>query len=89
MLWSIKESVSKIIRTGLTTDFKLFEIDSFEQHGDEFSCTFKNFMQYRAVAKKIGDCVCSIVVPEKTTCKLKEFWSVVHSAISNEEGVVR
>lgn len=87
MLWSIKESVSKIIRTGLTTDFKLFEIDSFQQHGEEFSCTFKNFMQYRAVAKKIGDYVCSVVMPEKTTCKLEEFWSVIYLAISNEERV--
>lgn len=45
--WTAKEALSKIIRTGLTLDFDILEIDSIVNARGLIICTFKNFKQYK------------------------------------------
>jgi 4'-phosphopantetheinyl transferase len=66
LLWSIKEALTKAIKTGLTADIKILEIASLNSTGHEYLCTFRNFMQYKAYSFVIGMYVVSIVLPGKT-----------------------
>ncbi len=51
MLWTIKESLSKILKTGLMTDFKFFEVDSLLPDGNNYIATFAHHGQYKAVSR--------------------------------------
>ncbi len=70
--WTIKESLSKVLRTGLTLDFKFIELASIIRKGNYYESTFVKFGQYKAVSYHFGEYVCSIVLPKFTTPDLKE-----------------
>lgn len=73
IIWSVKESLSKILRTGFTMDSKLMEIQSIEKSGMQYNCTFRNFSQYKAISGQSGNYVYSIVLPKNTTAGLVDF----------------
>ena len=77
LIWTIKEALSKVLKTGLTLDFKIIEIESCKKEGEIYTSTFKYFSQYKAISKKIGIHVCSIVLPRKTSCDLSVFWNAL------------
>ena len=66
LLWTAKEALSKILRTGLTTPFHVFEIDKIESKSDHSICFFENFGQYKAISFDVGVYVCSLVIPDRT-----------------------
>lgn len=66
LLWTIKEAFSKVIRTGLTVDFKLIEIKSIEVQGKVFISHFARFLQYKAISFQWQNYICSIVLPRHT-----------------------
>lgn len=66
LLWTIKEAFSKVIRTGLTIDFKLIEIKSIEVQGQVFISYFTRFLQYKAISFQWQNYICSIVLPKHT-----------------------
>ena len=74
MVWTIKEALSKIFRTGLTMDFKLLEIGSLVPGGNLFVSDFKHLIQYKAISCIAGKYVCTVVLPKNTTAALDEFW---------------
>lgn len=49
--WSLKESLSKCIKTGLTIPIELLQLENLSKSGNFFVCSFKNFSQYAGVAK--------------------------------------
>ncbi|NEW09019.1 4'-phosphopantetheinyl transferase superfamily protein [Paenibacillus sp. SYP-B3998] len=61
--WTAKESLSKVLKTGLLTPLEIFEIDKVSLDERHIVCTFKNFSQYQALSERIGDYVFSIVYP--------------------------
>jgi phosphopantetheinyl transferase len=63
-LWVVKEAVSKVLKTGLTTSFLLFETckHSFNKRG-ELSCYFSHFYQYHAQSWILDDHVLAVVHP--------------------------
>ena len=73
IIWSVKESLSKILRTGFTIDSKLMEIQSIEKSGMQYNCTFRYFSQYKAVSGQSGNYVYSMVLPKNTTAGLVDF----------------
>lgn len=77
ILWTIKESLSKILRTGLTVDFGIYEINSLQKDGESFISTFKYFIQYKAISIKIENYICSIVLPKNTFCNLNYFRNIL------------
>lgn len=76
-IWTIKEALSKVLKTGLTLDFKILEIETLQKEGTSYISTFKYFSQYKAISMKIGTHVFSIVLPRKTYCDLNVFWNAL------------
>lgn len=76
-IWTIKEALSKVLKTGLTLDFKILEIETLHKEGTSYISTFKYFYQYKAISMKIGSHVFSIVLPKKTCCDLNAFWDAL------------
>ncbi|MGA1840720.1 MAG: 4'-phosphopantetheinyl transferase family protein [bacterium] len=66
LLWTVKESLSKVLKCGLMTPFKVFEVKEVKSEYDCFFWTFRKFAQYKAISFVIGKTVCSIITPKKT-----------------------
>ena len=66
VLWTVKEALSKILRTGLITPFQIYSVNNIESKSDHRVCYFENFGQYKAISFDVGASVCSLVLPKKT-----------------------
>jgi 4'-phosphopantetheinyl transferase EntD len=66
LLWTVKESLSKALKCGLMTPFKIFEVKDVESKSDCFFWTFRKFAQYKVISFVIGNMACSIITPKKT-----------------------
>ena len=80
VLWTIKESLSKIIKTGFTTSPEIFEIKSVKKTGNQVICDFENFFQYKSISYILNNYVCSVAVPKKTEVDLSELWNSLKMA---------
>jgi phosphopantetheinyl transferase len=63
LLWSAKESLSKVLKTGLTIPFDIYEIESIKHTQNCFIAFFKNFTQYKTLSFTLGQYMCSIAYP--------------------------
>ncbi|MDO1449030.1 4'-phosphopantetheinyl transferase superfamily protein [Rhodocytophaga aerolata] len=68
-LWTIKEALSKVLKTGLMVPMEIYEINSMAIMSDKGSAhsTFTNFTQYKAFSFIRKNTVCSVVLPRETT----------------------
>lgn len=66
LLWTAKEALSKVLKTGLTTPFSIFEISNMESYDNYTICYFKYFAQYKTISFSVCNYICSIVYPLKT-----------------------
>lgn len=66
LLWTAKEALSKILKTGLTTPFEILEIPKFELYDNYIVSYYRNFKQYKAVSFTIGSYAWSVAHPVKT-----------------------
>ncbi|RBL89848.1 4'-phosphopantetheinyl transferase family protein [Chitinophaga flava] len=73
-IWTIKEGLSKILKTGLMMNFQLLEIQTLEKHGNVYTSTFRHFPQYKAISCLVSDYICSIILPKNTTPELDLLW---------------
>ncbi len=71
LMWTIKESLSKVLKCGLTTPFSVLEIDTINYDGPVLVSTFSNFAQYKGLSVILDDLVLSIVLPKQTDLKLE------------------
>jgi phosphopantetheinyl transferase len=62
-LWTMKESLSKVLKTGLTVPFNILEVKNIQICNDGLISTFTNFPQYCSISFKIYNYICSIVYP--------------------------
>ncbi len=69
--WTIKEALSKILKTGLTTSLDVYEIIDFVKKRNHTVNSFKNFNQYKAITYNINNHICSLVVPKKSELQWK------------------
>lgn len=68
LLWTAKEALSKVLRTGMMTPFSLFEVDSVTPSSGYWISHFTHFSQYKALSFWIDDTtVCSLTLPRKST----------------------
>jgi 4'-phosphopantetheinyl transferase len=75
LLWTAKEALSKILRTGFMVPFSLLEISESSVEGDFFYCKFKNFHQYKSCSFKLNEHFISLVYPHQTKMQLDVFAS--------------
>lgn len=81
LLWSMKESLSKVIRTGMMIDFLLLEVNTFKAKGlREYAGTFSHFGQYQSVSYCFGDYMVSITLPRRSKVDFRQvgslFWNL-------------
>jgi 4'-phosphopantetheinyl transferase EntD len=78
LLWTLKESLSKALRVGLTVPFNLLELSDLETmpRGNHFRALFKNFTQYQGQSWSLDDRFVSLALPRLTTLDLdlRQLW---------------
>jgi 4'-phosphopantetheinyl transferase len=72
LLWTIKEGLSKIFRTGLMMDFKLFEIDVLKNNEGIWESTFTHCGQYKGISTLYGKYIVSFIMPKNSTLSLDD-----------------
>lgn len=76
-IFSIKEALSKILRTGMMLEFKFLEVAEIKIIHQTIACTFTHFGQYKAVAYIKNDYVFSIALPKRTKVQLGKVWQML------------
>lgn len=66
LLWTAKEALSKILKTGMMTPFQIYELTSLTEKNNYIICNFNNFAQYKGVSFNLGCYMCTIVYPRVT-----------------------
>lgn len=69
-LWTVKEGLSKVLKTGLTVPLYICEIKEIKMGCNCIFTYFTNFGQYKAVSYALGKYICSIVYPLYTEMNL-------------------
>jgi 4'-phosphopantetheinyl transferase len=70
LTWTIKEALSKVLRTGLMTPFEIFCLQSIQFENNKWVSQFKNFAQYQAISFQLGKFICSIVCPKRSQIQI-------------------
>ncbi|MEM9444385.1 MAG: 4'-phosphopantetheinyl transferase superfamily protein [Verrucomicrobiota bacterium] len=66
LIWTIKEAVAKVLRTGITTPLKIFEVKELAREGKFWISSLKNFPQYKIYSYIEEGRACSIASPYKS-----------------------
>jgi 4'-phosphopantetheinyl transferase len=66
LFWTVKEALSKVLRTGLTTPFEIYAVKTLNSANNHWISEFQNFTQYKGVSFLLGHFMCSIVFPKRT-----------------------
>lgn len=82
IVWTIKESLSKVLKTGMTMDFKVLEIKSLQKEGTVYISTFKYFTQYKSLSYQVNDHICTIVLPKNTSVNFDVFSNALDNTIT-------
>lgn len=63
LMWTVKEALSKALKSGFMISFELFEIEGIKQKDNYVECSFKHFKQFKAISFPLAETVCSLVYP--------------------------
>ncbi len=77
LLWTAKESLSKILKTGLTIPLEILEVSKLEVKGNTVHGYFNNLSQYCVSSLMFGEYVCSIAYPKNILLSLEVVWDVL------------
>lgn len=66
LFWTLKESISKVLRTGLTSPFEIYAVKNIKFERGFWKSEFKNFTQYQAISFPLRQFVCTIVYPRRS-----------------------
>ncbi len=81
-LWSVKESLSKVLKTGMMLDFSLLETKTIVQENGLLTSTFVYFGQYKAISYVLGKYVISITLPKNSEFsmhRVRQWFSFLNS----------
>jgi phosphopantetheinyl transferase len=59
-IWSAKEAIAKLLKTGFTISYDVFAVNKLELHKNYFKISFNNFPKYEVMAIKINTYIFSI-----------------------------
>lgn len=85
LLWTIKEACSKILRTGLMTNFRLYEIETIDSQEKLWTSYFQHFPQYKALSLLEGNFALTVVLPRKTLVSIEDFSLAFGKIIQSKE----
>lgn len=80
IFWTAKEALSKILKTGLTTPFYIYEINQIKTINGVVFSSFKNFVQYCTVSFLFNGYVCSITYPKSTILNIEALKDIFKDA---------
>ena len=72
MLWAAKESLAKVLRTGLLAPLKFYTIGSAEPAPRGVLCTYENFPQYHTACLLCDSFALAITLPYRSTLNFDE-----------------
>jgi 4'-phosphopantetheinyl transferase EntD len=77
LAWSVKEALSKTLKTGLTTPLQVFELSACSWEASALACEFTSFGQYRALGLLVSEFAIGLVLPRRSQlgCSLEAFRS--------------
>lgn len=70
ILWTAKEALSKVLKTGLMAPFSIYSVCKVSIKGEGIFCCFDNFPQYTSVSFTVKEYVCSLVYPTKALAEI-------------------
>lgn len=70
VLWTAKEALSKVLKTGLKTPFKIYEIKSLTVFDNHIICNFRYFKQYKGISFILNSFALTVVYPKNTDMDL-------------------
>ncbi|MFD5261197.1 MULTISPECIES: 4'-phosphopantetheinyl transferase family protein [Bacillus] len=73
LLWTAKESLSKVLKTGLTTPLEIYEINKIYISKGILYSYYQNFSQYCTASVISGQHIYSITYPKETVLDLEDF----------------
>lgn len=65
-IWNMKEAMSKVIKTGMMLDFRLFEVEQLTVQQGLLLANFKHFAQYKAFSYLGSTYAASVALPRRT-----------------------
>ncbi|MFE9274853.1 4'-phosphopantetheinyl transferase family protein [Paenibacillus glucanolyticus] len=71
LVWTAKEALSKVLKTGLSTPFAIFELKQINLKDDVFVSYYENFYQYETTSFMLDSFVCSITYPKGMRLNMK------------------
>ncbi len=80
--WTVKEAISKILRTGFTASLQVLEINEIRFNSGCFRSTFSHFPQYAAQSYRLGNYIFTIAAPRKTE------WSINMSQLYEQFNLI-
>lgn len=72
ILWTLKESLSKALKTGMIEDFSHYETEKFLNHDEYFSSDFKRFPDYKGLAVFNGYMAAAIAFKKEYGISIKQ-----------------
>ncbi|WP_343834582.1 4'-phosphopantetheinyl transferase family protein [Bacillus horti] len=86
LLWTAKEALSKVLKTGLTVPLSVLAIHHLEKTDEGYMCEFKNFLQYKTYSWLFDCYVCSLCLPRNSLlCSSSEEIRKVLLALLNHQ----
>ena len=82
-IWSVKEAMSKVIRTGMMIDFKYLSISDCIQSDKMYEFRFSNFEQYKGYSLVYANYVVSIVIPARTTIDINRLYQYFNDCLDH------
>jgi phosphopantetheinyl transferase len=79
LIWTAKEALSKVFKTGLMIDFKVLELDQIIKKGQIWESTFTHCGQYKAISYFSETYIYSLVLPKYSSFKISELLDVLES----------
>jgi 4'-phosphopantetheinyl transferase len=66
LLWTMKEALSKVIKSGMMSPFSTYSIASVTETADGWTGLFDQFAQYKSLSFRASDLICTIVLPKRS-----------------------
>lgn len=80
-LFTAKEALSKILKTGMMIDFKYLEVNNITMKDEEILFSFTHFGQYKAYTSTIQNYAFAIALPKRTSTNTSKIWTAVNSIV--------
>ncbi|MEL6561209.1 MAG: 4'-phosphopantetheinyl transferase superfamily protein [Bacteroidota bacterium] len=82
--WTVKEALSKILRTGMMMDFSNFEISKITQNGHIFTSEYKHASQYKAISFFNAPYMISLAVPGRSELDTDQLTALIINILESE-----